>query len=144
MKQAEWYVDADTIGLGRVLAAAKLRVNWPGDDGIRQNPRDAVNPSPVMHTHMADDAWIPAVSRAGMAIITRDKMILRRTSEINAVAAANARMFALAVPENLNIWGLARLTAANWPEMERLAKEPGPFICNVSWTRVRQVWPESR
>lgn len=141
MQQAEWYVDADTIGLGRILAAAKLKVTWPGDDGVRTKTRDSVAPSPILERGVPDDIWIPTVSRAGMAIITRDRHILTRTSEINAVTAANARMFALSVPENLDVWGLVRLTAANWPEMVRIAQEPGPFICNVSWTRLRKVWP---
>lgn len=141
MRQAEWYVDADTIGLGHVLASARLPVTWPGDDGTRSSEKDRIAPSPIAEKNVDDDVWIPEVTRVGMTIITRDKHIMSRTHEITAVVAARAQMFALAVPEKLNLWGLVRLAAAHWPEMATLAREPGPFIYNVSWTRLRRVWP---
>jgi hypothetical protein len=39
-----------------------------------------VPPSPVQDTATPDDIWIPAVVRAGLAIITRDRRIETRTS----------------------------------------------------------------
>lgn len=64
MRQARWYVDADTIGLGRVLASARLRVNWPGDTGVRPNGRDRVNASPITDTAVPDKRYRSAKKRA--------------------------------------------------------------------------------
>ena len=46
------------------------------------------------------------VARAGLAIITRDRRIETRTSEINAVTSSRARLFAITSHEQLNNWGL--------------------------------------
>ena len=103
---ARWYVDADTLGLARILIQVRRDVTFPGDDGQRSTARSALPPSPVKDTATPDDIWIPMVARAGLAIITRDRRIETRTSEINAVISSRARLFAITSPEQLNNWGL--------------------------------------
>jgi hypothetical protein len=88
VRSPEWYFDEDVIGVAKVLAAAKLPVTWPGDDGKRLSERLGQPPSPVATNGQPDDKWIPIVARAGMPIITRDRRILARTSEVNAVVAS--------------------------------------------------------
>jgi PIN like domain len=96
-----WYVDADTLGLAHVLARARPDVTHPGDNGVRHKKSWRLPPCIISDPAMHDDEWIPAVSRAGMAIITRDKHIATRTAEKNEVIAASARMFAITTPGNL-------------------------------------------
>ena len=76
-----------------------------------------------------------------MVIITRDRRISTRTSEVDAVIASRAKVFALTVTGDNDLWGLVRLVATRWLDIERLALEPGPFIMSVTWTGVRQVVP---
>lgn len=139
-RSAEWYFDADTIGVGRVLAAAGVRATWPGDDGTRRG-RAHLTPSPIDRTDIADEVWIEEVTRAGMTIITRDRRIASRTSEVDAVIASRARVFALTVSGDNDLWRLVRLVATRWPEIEQKALEPGPFVMSVTWTGIRQVAP---
>lgn len=141
-RSAEWYFDADTIGVGRVLAAAGVLATWPGDDGVRRGRMELL-PSPVATTDTADEAWIEQVTNAGMSVITRDRRIATRTSEVNAVIANRAKVFALTVSGDNDLWGLVRLVATRWPDLERRSREPGPFIMNVTWTGMRQVAPDA-
>lgn len=139
-RSAEWYFDADTIGVGRILAAAGVRATWPGDDGERRGRPD-LPPSPTSRTDVGDEVWIEQVTRAGMVIITRDRRISTRTSEVDAVIASRAKVFALTVTGDNDLWGLVRLVATRWLDIERQSIEPGPFIMSVTWTGVRQMVP---
>lgn len=139
-RKAQWYFDADPIGVGRVLAAAGVHVTWPGDDGTRGG-RPHLPASPIDRTDIGDDVWIGAVTRAGMSIITRDRRIATRTSEVDAVIASRARVFALTVTADNDLWSLVRLVAIRWPGIERRALVPGPFIMSVTWTGIRQLVP---
>jgi hypothetical protein len=136
---ARWYVDADTLGLARILIQVRRDVTFPGDDGQRSTARSSQPPSPVKDTATPDDIWILMVARAGMAIITRDSRIETRTSEINAVISSRARMFAITSREQLNNWGLLEVVVTQWRHMESAAEEPGPFIYSVTRTGLRRV-----
>ena len=140
IRAADWYFDADTIGVGRILANAGVRTTWPGDDGKRAGRRDLM-PSPIATTNIPDDVWIEQVTRAGMAIITRDQRILTRTSEVNAVIAHRARVFALSAKGDNDLWGLVQLVAIRWRDMERHALTPGPFIMSVTRNKLRHLAP---
>ncbi|MDP9409578.1 MAG: hypothetical protein M3P70_03590 [Actinomycetota bacterium] len=86
----------------------------------------------IQDTETDDDVWIPRVTRAGLAIITRDVHIESRTSEINAVLASRARMFAITSTERLDNWGLLEVVVTRWREMEAAAEDDGPFIYKVT------------
>ena len=87
MRRARWYVDADTLGLGRILAVARADVTYCGDDGRRPKGLD-LPASPIQKTDTDDDVWIPIVTQAGMCIITRDKKLLTRSAELDAMPIA--------------------------------------------------------
>ncbi len=140
--QPRWYFDADTIGLGKLLAPARRDVTWPGDDGMRGKERLRQAPSPVMAADTPDEIWIPRVTRAGMAIVTRDKRILSRTAEINAVVASGARMFALTSAEDLNQWGLLEVFMTQWRAIDTAAQLPGPYVYGVTRSQLRRLLPE--
>lgn len=140
--QPRWYFDADTIGLGKLLAPARRDVTWPGDDGARAKERLRQEPSPVTTTETPDELWIPRVTDAGMVIVTRDKHILSRTIEINAVMASGARMFAITSVENLDQWGLLEVFMTRWRDIDAAARTPGPYVYSLTRSRIHKLLPE--
>jgi hypothetical protein len=98
-----------------------------------------MDPCVIQDTATPDDVWIPQVTQAGLAIITRDKHIETRTSEKDQVLACGARMFAIASQENLDVWGLVEVVVTQWRDMERIAATPGPYIHAVTRTSLRKI-----
>lgn len=139
MRRAEWYLDEDVLGLGSLLARARLPVTWPGDDGDREHPRLVQAASPVAKRGLADEVWIPVVAASGLAILTRDRRIMERTVRVNAVLASRARVFTITSPRQLDLWGEARVVAMQWEEIEMRRREPGPFIDAVTASGVRRL-----
>jgi hypothetical protein len=139
VSKLRWYVDADTLGLAKILVQVRPDVTFPGDDGKRHHQRLDVDPCPVADTSTADEIWIPIVARAGLAIITRDKRIQDRVSEKDTVVASNARMFAITSPEQLDNWGLLEVVVSQWRAMERAAEEPGPYIYSLTRTGLTAI-----
>lgn len=139
MPQLRWYVDADTLGLARVLIQVRPDVTFPSDDGVRPRKSWNVGPCIISDTATPDDVWIPRVARAGLAIITRDRRIQERTAEVNAVIAANARMFAITSAEQLDVWGQLEVVVSRWRDLERAAEESGPYIYSVTRSGIRQL-----
>jgi len=117
VRQPEWYCDADVRGLGKTLAGMRLPVTWPGDDGERASERLRQPPSPIEDAATADELWIPAVTKAGLVIVTRDSKIMDRVGEINAVIASRARMFVITSHNQLDLWDEVRIVAAQWSTM---------------------------
>jgi hypothetical protein len=137
--QPRWYVDADTIGLGHVLARARRDVTYCGDSGERHRKNWTVPPCVIQDTATPDEVWIPLVTQAGLAIITRDKHIETRSWEKAQVIAAKARMFAITSQETLDIWGLTEVTISRWRDIEAAAEQPGPFIYAVTRSGIRKI-----
>lgn len=134
-----WYVDADTLGLAHVLVRARRDVTFPGDDGKRHSKRWEIDPCVIQETATDDEVWIPAVTRQGLAIITRDKHIQTRTAEKDQVLKAGARMFAVTSEEKLDTWGLIEVVVPQWRKMEEATEQPGPYIYSVTRTSMRKI-----
>jgi len=134
-----WYVDADTLGLAHVLIRARPDVTFPGDDGERHKKSWRQPPCVITDPASHDDVWIPAVARAGMAIITRDKHIAMRTAEINEVILSGARMFAITSSDQLTIWDQLTIVVEQWQQLERAAAEEGPYIYSVTRTAMSKI-----
>jgi len=141
VRSAEWYCDADVIGLGQALARVKLPVTWPGDHGRRSHPRLDQAPSPITDPAMPDELWIPEVTRAGLTILTRDSKIMHRVAEIDAVLAAGARMFVISGRAPMDLWEELRVVAAQWPRMLDRRHDDGPFIYSITLTTTRRLVP---
>lgn len=140
MKSAEWYFDEDVVGVAKILAATKLPVTWPGDDGKRRSERLHQTPSPIERMGLPDEQWIPRIARAGLPIVTRDSKILTRTNEINAVVSSNAQMFVITTRGSVSLWDQVRIVAAQWTRMSELRSVAGPFIVGLTLTSVRQLY----
>jgi PIN like domain len=136
---AEWYFDANTIGLAKVLSLVRRDVTWPGDDGQRGgSARNWLPASPIRETAVKDSIWIPTVTEAGMRIVTRDHRIQTRLLEVQAVRTSKARMFAIKAEEPQRAWDILEVAVSRWRDMEQIARTtPGPFIAVVTRTTVR-------
>lgn len=139
MKRLRWYIDADTLGLAKILIQLRLDVTYPGDDGLRPHLRRELSPCVVQDPATKDEIWIPTVAKAGLAIITRDRRIQDRVSEKDMVVASNARMFAITSKEQLDGWGLLEVVVSQWRAMENAAEEHGPFIYSMTRTSLTKI-----
>lgn len=133
-----FYVDADCLGLARIVAGLRDDVTYPGDPGgmIRKRSRP---PCVITTPDTADSVWIPQVAALGWGIITRDRAIQRKPAELAAVHTHGAKMFAITTTEKLSTWHLLEIVTINWRRMEVLLDDPGPFIYAITRTGARKV-----
>lgn len=139
MAKARWYVDADTLGLARILVQVRRDVAFPGDDGRRSRRGWQLPPCVIQDTATSDEVWIPTVTEAGLAIVTRDRHIGAKTTEKDAVVASQARMFAITSNETLDNWGLLEVVVSQWRRLKAAAEEPGPYIYSVTRTSLHKI-----
>jgi hypothetical protein len=133
-----FYIDADILGLAKLLVSLRSDVTYPGDPGgtihRRQRP-----PCPITDPETDDPVWIPETARQGWLIITRDSHIQDHRAEIDAVRDSNARMIALASKEAKNTWLQLEIVMSQWRAIERCLKESGPYIYTATRTTLRPV-----
>ena len=133
-----FYVDADVLGLAKVLVQVRNDVTYPGDPGgivhKRQRPPCLIDSPAVL-----DRVWIPEVTSHGWLIITRDANIAENRAEIAAVRDSGARMVALAGTEAIGTWNQLEVLLCQWRAIEARLDEPGPFIYSATRTRMRPV-----
>ncbi len=133
-----FYIDADVLGLAKVLVALRSDVTYPGDPGgtvhRRQRP-----PCCITDPNTDDAVWIPETARQGWLIITRDSGIQHHRAEIEAVRNSSARMIALAGEEAKNTWLQLEIVMSQWRAIERRLNEPAPFIYTATRTVLKPV-----
>jgi PIN like domain len=136
--QVRFYVDADVLGLGKLLAGLREDVTFPGDKGAlihrRQRP-----PCPIADPATQDTNWIPEVARRGWLIVTRDSRIAENRNEIAAVREHSAKMVALNQQDAQTKWGQLEVFMTQWRRIEALVTEPGPFIWRTSRTAMTRI-----
>jgi PIN like domain len=136
--QVRFYVDADVLGLGKLLAGLREDVTYPGDKGAlihrRQRP-----PCPIADPATQDTNWIPEVARRGWLIVTRDSRIAENRNEIAAVREHSAKMVALNQQDAQTKWGQLEVFMTQWRRIEALVTEPGPFIWRTSRTAMTRI-----
>jgi hypothetical protein len=133
-----FYVDANALGLARVLASLRVDVTYPGDPGgiVRKRERPAC---PITSTDLPDVAWLRVVAQHGWAIITRDKRITSRPEELEAVRMHEAKLFVITSGERLTVWHMLEIVVSQWRKIEELAQMPGPLIYTVTRTSIRKI-----
>jgi hypothetical protein len=131
-------VDADLLGLAKLLAGLRIDVTYPGDPGavIKRRQRLAC---PVASPKVLDTEWIPAVAAAGWLIITRDRHIQDHRAEIAAVRGHGAKMVALSARDALDTWAQLEIVMSQWRSIEALEPQPGPFIYTATRTSLREL-----
>jgi PIN like domain len=133
-----FYIDADVLGLAKILVQVRADVTYPGDPGgdlFKRHREPCVIASPAV----LDSEWIPEVTRQGWLIITRDSNIAVNRAEIAAVRDNNARMVALAGREAIGTWAQLEVLLTQWRRIEALLGEPGPFIYSATRTTFKPV-----
>ncbi len=140
MREAKvrFYVDADILGLAKILTQLRADITYPGDPGgmARKRTRPAC---PITTPATKDHIWIPKTTAMGWLIVTRDSAIQRHRAEVGAVREHGARMVALAGRDAADTWHQLEVFMAQWRAIERLTHEPGPFIYSLTRTALRAV-----
>jgi hypothetical protein len=135
--QVRLYIDADILGLAKLLVQVRNDVTYPGDPGgilhKRHRPPCTITPATL------DRDWIPQVATRGWLIVTRDRNIQDHRAEISAVRAHGARMVTLHGPEARGTWEQLEIFMSRWRDIELCLDEPGPFIYTVTRTTFRHL-----
>ena len=136
--EVRFYVDADLLGLARVLASLRSDVTYPGDPGavIHKRSRPAC---PITSPAVKDTQWIPEVAARGWLIITRDRHIQEHRLEIAAVREHQARMIALTAADAGSVFAQLEVVMCRWRDIERCASEPPPFIYAATRSTIRAI-----
>lgn len=136
--QVRYYLDADILGLAKVLGQLRPDVTYPGDSGRilhrRQRP-----PCPITSSAASDTEWIPEVTRRSWLIVTRDSHIKDHRAEIAAVREHGARMIVLAGSEARDTWTQLEVVMCQWRAIEGCLDQPGPFIYAATRTKLRKI-----
>ena len=89
--QVRFYIDADILGLGKILGSLRNDVTYPGDPGAVIHKRQR-EPCPIASPDVLDTDRIPEVASRGWMIVTRDSMIIQSRNEIAAIRENNAKI----------------------------------------------------
>jgi uncharacterized protein with PIN domain len=136
--QVRFYIDADLLGLARVLAQLRSDVTYPGDPGGVVHKRHRP-PCPITSPAVKDDEWIPQVANYGWLIITRDRQIQEHRLEIAAVRDYGARMVALTGDDARSVFDQLEVVMCRWRDLQHCLTEPAPFIYAATRTSLRPV-----
>jgi hypothetical protein len=136
--QVRFYVDADVLGLGKLLAGLRNDLTYPGDPGAVIHKRHRP-PCPITSPDVLDTDWIPQAAARGWLIVTRDSMITQNRNEITAVRENNAKMVALNQRDAQTKWGQLEVFMTQWRRIEALTAEPDPFIWRTSRTTMTSI-----
>ena len=134
-----FYVDADVLGLAKVLAGIRPDVTYPGDPGGRVKGGRIRAACPITDTSTPDAVWIPETAKQGWLIISRDRHIQEHRAELEAVRVSGARMVTLTGREAVDTFLQLETLMCQWRNIMELIPEPGPFIFSVTRTRLREV-----
>lgn len=132
-----FYVDADLLGVAKVLVGVRADVTHPGDPGGLGLDGHHRIPCPIL-PGAKDTVWIPQVAALGWVTITRDRHIQSRPAERSAIVNHSARVITLDARHALNKWAQLEIIVTQWRAIEALADIPGPWIYTVTRTSRRK------
>lgn len=133
-----FYIDADLIGMAKLLVAVRADITYPGDPGgtgVDGRPRP---PCPI-EPQTQDSQWIPEIASKSWVVLTRDRHIRHRPAERAALVSARARHVTLDARKQLDRWSQLEIVVTQWRAIERLIELPGPWVYSASRTKLRQV-----
>jgi hypothetical protein len=136
--EVRFSVDADILGLGKLLGGLRPDITYPGDPGTTLHKR--VRPPCASATPRTKDPnWIPLVTQQGLLILTRDANIQQHHAELDAVRANQARTVALSSRDATATWSQLEVVMCQWREIEKLSEPRGPFIDTATRTTLAKV-----
>jgi hypothetical protein len=134
-----FYLDADVLGLAKLLALIRPDVTYPGDPGGPVKGGRVRAPCVINDTATPDSLWIPETARQGWLIITRDRHIQEHRAEVQAVRDSGARMVTLVSREAVDTFRQLEVLMCQWRRIEGIRHDPGPFIYAASRTSFKQI-----
>lgn len=119
-----YYMDADVLGLAKLLVQVRNDVTYPGDPGglLHRRQRPAC---PITRPQTPDTVWIQQTAANGWLIITRDSNIAVNRAEIAAVRESGARMVTLAGKEAVGTWAQLEVLLTRWRSSRRSSTSQG-------------------
>lgn len=133
MAPIRFYVDADVLGLAKLLVQVRPDVTYPGDAG-GLGCDGLVRPACPTKPGDKDAAWIPIVAKAGWVVITRDRRMLNRPAERQAIIDSKAKVVRFEARHELTKWLQLEIAVTQWRRIEELSRLPGPWIYRASRT----------
>jgi hypothetical protein len=137
--RVRYYVDADLLGLAKLLVQLRSDVTYPGDPGGPTRNKRLRAPCIIKEARTLDQVWIPETARQGWLVITRDRHIQDHRAEIGAVRSNGARLVNLAGDEAVTTWAQLEVLMIQWRRIESLLDKTGPFIYSVTRTTFREL-----
>ena len=134
-----YYVDADVLGLAKILVQVRGDVTYPGDPGGPVKGGRVRAPCTITQVDTDDEIWIPETARQGWLIITRDRHIQDHRAEIEAVRSSGARMVNFAGEEAIGTFAQLEVPMSQWRRITSLLEEEGPFIYALTRTKLRRL-----
>lgn len=134
-----YYIDADLLGLAKILVQVRGDVTYPGDPGGRVKGGRVREACSVTDPATLDETWIPETARQEWLIITRDRHIQDHRAEIEAVRSSGARMVNLAANEAMGTFAQLELLMCQWRRISELLTRKGPFIYSATRTTLRPI-----
>jgi hypothetical protein len=135
----QFYLDADVLGMAKILVQIRGDVTYPGDPGGPVKGGRVRPACTIKDTATRDSVWIPETARQGWLIITRDRRIREHRAEIDAVRNSGARMVTLAGAEAVDTFSQLEAMMCNWRQIQRLLARSGPYIYIATRTRLREL-----
>jgi hypothetical protein len=124
---AGWFIDADVLGLYRVLYAAR-RTSF-------NDVFSGLTPDFPVQVDMEDTRWMPLLKGRDLAVITKDRRQRFREEERQAIQDNTLGCFAIRARKHINTWEQTRLILAHWDDMEaKWDSTPRPFVFTVTRT----------
>jgi hypothetical protein len=135
----QFYLDADVLGLAKILVQVRGDVTYPGDPGGPVKGGRVRPACTIKDTATRDSVWIPETARQGWLIITRDRRIQEHRAEIDAIRNSGARMITLAGAEAVDTFSQLEALMCNWRQIQRLLARSGPYIYTATRTKLREL-----
>lgn len=134
-----YYIDADLLGVAKLLVQVRPDVTYAGDPG-GLGPDRRLRPACAITPETPDAVWIPRVASMGWVVISRDRHILHRPAEKQAIVDHAARIITLdARKTQLTKWLELEIVVSQWRAVEQLTTTPGPWVYTASRTGLRKV-----
>lgn len=115
-----FYVDEDTVYLGKALAAVRDDIVHPGHTRC-PIARGALDPK-----------WLPVVGEHDWLLISRDKRLRTKPVEKLKLIDAGIRAIVLTGSGNMSRWDQLRLVMRFWDQIEDLTTQSGPFVRSLT------------
>jgi len=125
-----FFVDENTLGLGKALAIARKDVIHVGHPLIPQVPLGSL-----------DAVWIPVVAQQSLTLITRDKHIRTKPAELALLRQHGLRIFWIAGARDLSTWDYLVRLVRRWTDIERILdnRGPGPWFMSINEGAIREL-----